>query len=135
MGEEITTRTEFGNHLKEDFRKVHNIWPHVPYFVWSVSTLSWTYDGAWHTATAAGPTPSADKQIVVILGILRAASNTIYVYTRKYGSTEDWEGVLETDYIGGMIIQACDSNGQYEYKTTTNAGITVKQLGYMAFPA
>jgi len=142
MNEDIVKRTEFENHLREDFRKAHDIWPNlkygIPTFTESISELSHTGDANWYDVTVSGASTGADKKIMVLLTVYEAlGTGSYYFYTRKNGSSANFEGAFKAkDDATATIFQLCDSNATYEYKTNTakSSSFFITQLGYFTFP-
>ena len=106
-------------------------------FAYSLSTLSVTLDGNWYEKTV------ASNAVAVILGLTwetDTLNHIMYFYTRKNGSSEDWEqaawarnGSNTGDKVryGTTIIQPLDLDGKYEYKGIKNSGtFIIKQVGY-----
>jgi hypothetical protein len=124
-------------HKQEDWRFVHKIWENIrallSRYVRSYAGISLDLDGAWKTVTvAAGAT-------VVILQfdwIGDAGTDTAWVYTRKYGESSSYEGImLGQGRCGGTIVQDLDSSGRFEYKGQLMSGTAhLVKLGYYKFP-
>jgi hypothetical protein len=92
-----------------------------------------TDDDAWHTETVTG----AKAVLISVDWESATATHALYVYTRRQGSAETWEGnVSGWGKAGGMIIQPCDNPaypGQFEYKISYDGGTLVaKIIGYLS---
>jgi hypothetical protein len=131
------------NHIKADWKGVHNIWPNVrpkiPYFTETPSiSYAPTSDTAWHEVTIAGAPTNA--VVIAVLSVFwqgDADADYFLFYTRKKGSSATYEGVaIGAGRHGSMIFQLVDVDNKYEYKSTvvSAASYLITQVGYMVFP-
>jgi hypothetical protein len=142
MSDDVVKRVEFDNHLKDDFRKVHNIWPNltygIPHWTGNLATITINGDSNWHDVTVSGAATGADKTIMVMLMVnyIYESGQVLNFRTRKNGSSANEEGYCKWSQQGaGMILQEC-ANAVYEYQSTKSTGtyLDVKQIGYFTFP-
>lgn len=110
------------------------VWKDVP------TTFGPTCDDSWYTYDATGATSA--NATAVIISISGSGGRWFNFYTRRNGSTADFEGVArqgvldstaswgENENYGAMIIQGTDSGQVFEYKCRREGGYTWQIVGY-----
>jgi len=141
------------SHLKESYKTVHDVMPHVkagyPYYVESISTYTPTAGGGsvWYDVTVSGAPDNADILVdLTIYAEQAAASDWLYFRTRKKGSSQAYEGCIagagggvgSSGYpdLAGTIRQLLSSDKKYQYSHDRSGWnvVTVKQIGYWVIP-